>query len=100
MKFIISLLALSAMCAAEVSNPPQQKPEMPDDVKAKMEEIHQLREAHQQAMKIKTDELKVILQKYPKLGERILKRIEARMEDRKENKEERKEDRKEHHHDK
>jgi hypothetical protein len=79
MKLIITLLAISAMYAAEVA--PQPKPELPADVKAKMEEIHQLREAHRQAMEIKVGELKVILENYPKLREHILKRLEERRED-------------------
>lgn len=81
MKLIIALLALSAMYAAEVT--PQPKPELPADVKAKIEEIHQLREAQRQATEIKVGELKVILENYPKLREHILKRLEDRREDRK-----------------
>lgn len=49
-------------------------------------------------MEVKIEEMRVILQKYPKLGERMLKRLEDRKEDRREDrKEDRKEARKEHH---
>ncbi len=97
MKLIITLLAFTSMFAAEVT--PQPKHELPADVKAKMEEIHQLRETHRQAMEIKIGELKVILENYPKLREHMLKRLvdrrEDRQEDRQEDRKERREDRRE-----
>lgn len=95
MKLIITLLALSALYAAEGTQP--QKPELPADVKAKMEEIHQMRLAHRQAMEAKFTELKAILENYPKLREHILKRLEDRRQERRDA---RKEEKKEHHKDK
>jgi hypothetical protein len=92
MKLIITLLALSVMYAAE-GTPPPNKPELPADVKAKVEEIRQLR----QQTEVKVEELKVILKNYPELEKRFNHRMEFidkakehirdRVQDRKQNRE-------------
>ena len=91
MKLIITLLALSVMYAAEGTTPPQ-KPELPADVKAKVEEIRQLR----QQTEVKVEELKVILKNYPELEKRFNHRMEF-IDNMKDRAKERLHDRRENH---
>jgi hypothetical protein len=88
---IMNKIFLALALTATLFSAEGEKPELPQDVNQKMEEIHQLREQHKAQMELKIGELKVILQKYPELKERFEKRIEHRQERREERKEHRQE---------